>query len=164
MGIDAFRDAVAAEWDKIRDSAIELPDAERDRILAHFAPVDLPPFSARDYMDDITRRRQTDRAFDQWMTRNITAHWHPDYCAVMISLKAIDRPPGDASAHEMEAIADIAETYGQDEIRATYEQNLIIPHMAKQHLPAIYDRLAALGLAGAEAGLIGDMIACPGLD
>lgn len=164
MGIDAFRDAVAAEWDKIRDSAIDLPDAERDRILAYFAPVDLPPVTTRDYMDAITRRQQTDRAFDQWMTRNITAHWHPDYCAVMISLKAIDRPPGDASAHEMEAIAEIAETFGQDEIRATYEQNLIIPHMAKQHLPAIYDRLAALGLAGAEAGLISDMIACPGLD
>ncbi|MGB1952933.1 MAG: nitrite/sulfite reductase [Candidatus Puniceispirillum sp.] len=164
MGIDAFRDAVAAEWDKIRDSAIELPDDERDRILAHFAPVDLPPITNSDVMDDITERRQSDRAFDHWMTRNITAHWHPDYCSVMISLKAIGRPPGDASAHEMEAIADIAETFGLDEVRATYEQNLIIPHIAKQHLPAVYDRLAALGLAGGEAGLISDMIACPGLD
>ena len=164
MGIDAFRDAVAAEWDKIRDSAIELPDAERDRILAHFAPVDLPPVPNSDVMDAVAKRRQSDRAFDHWMTRNITAHWHPDYVPVMISLKAIGRPPGDASAHEMEAIADIAEAFGRDEIRVTYEQNLIIPHIAKQHLPAVFDRLAALELAGGEAGLIGDMIACPGLD
>ncbi len=164
MGIDAFREAVEAEWDKIRDSAVDLPDDERDRILAHFVPVDLPPITDSDYIDAIAKRRQSDRAFDHWMTRNITAHWHPDYCSAMISLKAIDRPPGDASAHEMEAIADIAESFGRDEIRATYEQNLIIPHMAKQHLPAVFDRLVALGLAGGEAGLISDMIACPGLD
>ena len=164
MGIDAFREVVEAEWDKIRDSAVDLPDDERDRILAHFVPVDLPPITDSDYIDAIAKRRQSDRAFDHWMTRNITAHWHPDYCSAMISLKAIDRPPGDASAHEMEAIADIAESFGRDEIRATYEQNLIIPHMAKQHLPAVFDRLVALGLAGGEAGLISDMIACPGLD
>ena len=64
----------------------------------------------------------------------------------------------------MEAIADIAETFGLGEIRVTYEQNLIIPHIAKQHLPAVFDQLAAFDLAGGEAGLIGDMIACPGLD
>jgi sulfite reductase (NADPH) hemoprotein beta-component len=64
----------------------------------------------------------------------------------------------------MEAIAEIAETFGLGEIRVTYEQNLIIPHIARQHLLAVFDRLAALGLAGGEAGLIGDMIACPGLD
>jgi sulfite reductase (NADPH) hemoprotein beta-component len=164
MGIDAFRDAVAAEWDKIRDSAIELPDVERDRILAHFMPVDLPSITNSDVMDDIANRHGSDRAFNHWMTRNIHPHWHPDYCSVMISLKAIGRPPGDASAHEMEAIADIAEDFGRDEIRVTYEQNLIIPHIAKQHLLAVYDRLAALDLAGGEAGLISDMIACPGLD
>lgn len=164
MGIDAFRDAVEAEWDIIRDSAIELPDGERDRILGDFAPVDLPIISDRDYADDIATRRQSDRAFDHWMTRNIKAHWHPDYCSVIISLKAIDRPPGDAAAHEMEAIAEIAETFGLGEIRVTYEQNLIIPHIARQHLLAVFDRLAALDLAGGEAGLIGDMIACPGLD
>jgi sulfite reductase (NADPH) hemoprotein beta-component len=115
-------------------------------------------------MDDIANRHGSDRAFNHWMTRNIHPHWHPDYCSVMISLKAIGRPPGDASAHEMEAIADIAEDFGRDEIRVTYEQNLIIPHIAKQHLLAVYDRLAALDLAGGEAGLISDMIACPGLD
>ena len=64
----------------------------------------------------------------------------------------------------MEAIADIAETFGLGEIRVTYEQNLIIPHMPKQHLLAVFDQLAAFDLAGGEAGLIGDMIACPGLD
>jgi sulfite reductase (NADPH) hemoprotein beta-component len=164
MGIDAFRDAVESEWDMIRDSAIELPDVERDRILAHFAPVNLPAVTNSNYLDDIANRRQSDRAFDHWVTRNIKAHWHPDYCSATITLKAIDRPPGDASAHEMEAIADIAETFGMDEIRATYEQNLIIPHIAKQHIMAVFDRLATLGLAGGEAGLIGDMIACPGLD
>ena len=164
MGINAFRDAVEAEWDLIHDSAIELPDGERDRILGHFALVDLPKITDPDYADEIVTRRKNDRAFDLWMTRNIKAHWHPDYCSVIISLKAIDRPPGDAASHEMEAIADIAETFGLGEIRVTYEQNLIIPHMPKQHLLAVFDRLAALELAGGEAGLIGDMIACPGLD
>jgi len=81
-----------------------------------------------------------------------------------VSLKAIGAPPGDASADQMDAVADLAEDYSHDEIRVSHEQNLILPHVALDDLPAVYDRLASVGLATPNAGQISDIIACPGLD
>ena len=81
-----------------------------------------------------------------------------------ISLKAIGAIPGDATAEQMEAVADLAETYGHDEIRVSHEQNLVLPHVAFDDLPTVYDALAKHGLATANIGLISDIICCPGLD
>ncbi len=81
-----------------------------------------------------------------------------------ISLKPIGGIPGDATAEQMEAIADLAERYGHDEIRVSHEQNLVLPFVAMDDLPAVYDALAAHGLATANVGLVTDIIACPGLD
>jgi sulfite reductase (NADPH) hemoprotein beta-component len=83
---------------------------------------------------------------------------------VTISLKPIGGIPGDATAEQMEAVADLAERCSHDEIRVSHEQNLVLPHVAEDDLPALYDALAAQGLATANAGLVTDIIACPGLD
>src|SRR5690606_7181028 len=91
-------------------------------------------------------------------------HKHPDYAVVTISLKPIGGIPGDASADQMELVADIAKTYSFDEIRVSHEQNLVLPHVAKADLPAVFDLLESDGLVTANAGLITDIIACPGLD
>ena len=162
MGIDAFRDAVDAEWVTIKDSAIELPDEERDRILGQFARPTLGDTEIAE--DKILNQRKTDTGFDRWMRHNILPHYDPGHANVTISLKQINRPPGDASAAEMETIADLADIFGQGEIRVTYSQNLIIPHVKRAILPALYKGLATLGLGGGEDGLISDMICCPGLD
>ena len=81
-----------------------------------------------------------------------------------ISLKGIGEVPGDATDSQMEAVADIAEKYAFDEMRVSHEQNLILPHVARADLKAVYDALVDIGLATANAGLITDIIACPGLD
>ena len=91
-------------------------------------------------------------------------HKAPGYVVVTVSLKAIGAPPGDASADQMDAVADLAEDYSHDEVRVSHEQNLILPHVALDDLPAVYDRLASVGLSTPNAGLISDIIACPGLD
>lgn len=162
MGIDAFRDAVDAEWITIKDSAVELPAGEQERILRQFTrkpmeSVDLPA-------DMLAKRRQRDPHFDRWVMHNVLNHYDPAYANVSISLKAIGRPPGDASASEMEGIAALAEQFAKSEIRVTYSQNLIVPHIKRADLPAVFDALKRIGLSGAENGLIGDMIVCPGLD
>jgi len=92
------------------------------------------------------------------------AHKQPGYVIVTASLKPIGGAPGDASADQMDAVADLAESYSSDEIRVSHEQNLILPHVALDDLPAVYDRLAAMELATANVGAISDIIACPGLD
>ena len=104
------------------------------------------------------------RASREWLDQNVVTHRHPDYAAVTISLKGIGEAPGDASDSQMEAVADIAEKYAFDEIRVSHEQNLILPHVARADLKAVYDALVEIGLATANSNLITDIIACPGLD
>ena len=98
------------------------------------------------------------------MTRNTHTHKQPGYAIVTISLKPIGGIPGDASADQMDAIADLAERYSFDEVRVTHEQNLVLPHVRIEDLRAVYAALEAIGLAEANAGLVTDIIACPGLD
>jgi len=162
MGISEFAELVNTQWLNMQGSAHDLPAGEQARILAHFEPPSLRP--AADAGESIRRYRLQDRGFDRWIGQNLHPHWHPGYVSATVSLKQNGRPPGDASAAEMIALADIADTYGRGELRVTYTQNIIIPHIARQDLPKFYADLVAAGLGGAEDGLIGDMIACPGLD
>ena len=166
MGIEAFADAVNREWGVMRDSATNLPVAEHRRIRAHFIPPVLEPVP-----DDPLARAagcdsdiNADGGFDRWCRSNVTAHHTAGYANVSLSLKSAGRPPGDASASEMEAMADLADRYGRSELRVTYTQNIIIPHVRRDSLADLYRAARAAGLHGAEEGLISDMIACPGLD
>jgi sulfite reductase (NADPH) hemoprotein beta-component len=158
LGAEAFAAQVEEEWRRIRDGALKLPDEEIKRIDAYFAS---PPFDGRPVNAAI---RAPDRAFDRWVTRNTHAHKQPGYAIVTISLKPIGGIPGDASADQMDAIADLAERYSFDEVRVTHEQNLVLPHVRLGDLWEVYHALQAIGLAEANAGLVTDIIACPGLD
>jgi sulfite reductase (NADPH) hemoprotein beta-component len=159
LGIDAFAAQVEEEWQRIRDGALKLPEDEIRRIEAYFAP---PAFENR--LAAKAAIRTPDRAFDRWVTRNTHAHKQPGYAIVTISLKPIGGIPGDASADQMDAVADLAERYSVDEVRVTHEQNLVLPHVRLGDLWEVYQALKAIGLAEANAGLVTDIIACPGLD
>ena len=158
LGAEAFAQQVEEEWERIREGALKLPEAEIRRIAAYFAPPDFERRPARAAL------RAPDRAFDRWVTRNTHAHKQPGYAIVTISLKPIGGIPGDASAEQMDVVADIAERYSFDELRVTHEQNLVLPHARMGDLWEIYQALKAAGLAEANAGLATDIIACPGLD
>lgn len=99
-----------------------------------------------------------------WVDTNVAAHKLDHYAIVTVSLKPIGGTPGDATAEQMRLVADLAEAYGHDEIRVSHEQNLILPHVPRWHLPEIYARLKAAGLGTGNVGLISDIIACPGMD
>jgi sulfite reductase (NADPH) hemoprotein beta-component len=161
-GAEAIRAAVEAEFTQNREETLTLPQAEIDRIRAYFAPPILKPQPLP--AAAFERRQATDLAFARFVAQNVATHKKPGYGIVTISLKPIGGIPGDASAAWMDAIADIAEQFSQDEIRVTHEQNLVLPHVAQNDLPEVFDRLVSLGLATANAGLVTDIIACPGLD
>ncbi|HEY5827701.1 MAG TPA: nitrite/sulfite reductase, partial [Hyphomicrobiaceae bacterium] len=158
IGAEAFARDVEEEWQRIRDGALKLPAEEIRRIEAYFAP---PAFESRPAKASL---RAPDRAFDRWVTRNTHAHRQPGYSIVTISLKPIGGIPGDASAEQMDAVADLAERYSFDEVRVTHEQNLVLPHVRLSDLWEVYQALKRAGLAEANAGLATDIIACPGLD
>ncbi|MDW9671199.1 nitrite/sulfite reductase [Sinorhizobium meliloti] len=161
-GAEELARQVELEFANLKDTELKLPDADIQAIAAYFAPATLP--NRPEGWGSLARWKKADPEFARWVHQNVQPHKHPDYGMVTISLKPIGGIPGDASHEQMDAVADIAEEYAFDEIRVSHEQNLILPHVALADLEPVYRALVAAGLATANAGLITDIIACPGLD
>ncbi|WP_340118467.1 nitrite/sulfite reductase [Pelagibius sp. 7325] len=161
-GAETFKDLVEDEWQHVKDGALTLPTEEIRRIEEYFAP---PAFETLDANQPaFEARRFEDRAFARWVRTNVTAHRAPGYACVTVSLKPEGEAPGDASAEQMDVVAGLAERFGHDEIRVSHEQNLVLPHVRLSDLPEVWETLEANGLGTPNAGLISDIIACPGLD
>jgi sulfite reductase (NADPH) hemoprotein beta-component len=162
IGVDELRRQADIEFAEIKkDGQLELPQAEIDRIAAYFAP---PAFET--LPDDCAEldAALADPAFADWVKTNVHPHKIPGYAMATISLKAIGATPGDCSSDQMDALAGIMDAFDQPEIRVSHEQNLVLPHMRKRDLFALWRRLVPLDLATPNAGLVTDIIACPGLD
>jgi len=161
-GTEQLTGWIEQEFEALKDGELTLPEDDIRAIQAYFASPALP---ARPEGDAALREAQADsRSLAAWLKRNVTTHRNPDYAAVTISLKGTGEAPGDATAGQMDAVAELAERYAFDEIRVSHEQNLILPHVARADLKAVYDRLVEFGLETPNTGLITDIIACPGLD
>jgi sulfite reductase (NADPH) hemoprotein beta-component len=161
-GIDTIRAEVEEEFAHVRGGVLTLPQTELDRISAYFVPPDFERANATHL--DISREKIIDPAYGEWLDRNLHSHRQPGYVSVTISLKPIGGAPGDATDAQMDAVADLAERFSFDELRVTHEQNLVLPHVRISDLREVYDGLVAAGLATGNAGLITDMITCPGMD
>ena len=162
LGAQKFAELVEAEWRDIKGSAVEAPESEVERIAAQFAPSayeDAPSFTRE--FDEL---RLHDVDFGRWLRTNVAGHKQPGYAIVTLSLKPQGGTPGDITAEQMDAVADLADRFGLGEIRVTHTQNLVLPHVRRADLPAVWRALAALGLATPNIGLATDIIACPGLD
>jgi sulfite reductase (NADPH) hemoprotein beta-component len=159
-GIDEIRRLVEERFAEIRPSFSGVDQNQLAGIKKHFAGPDLTerPVDAYD------AARRADPAFRSWSDTNLAAHRAQGYAIVTISLKKPGATPGDATAEQMRVMAEIAETYGHGELRISHEQNVIVPHVHKSDLPAVYRALRAADLASANVGLVGDIIACPGMD
>ncbi|MGU3574322.1 nitrite/sulfite reductase [Brucellaceae bacterium C25G] len=161
-GIEELTQEIEAQWEAIRHTDLKIPQSDIDAIQHYFAMPDLA--ERPNGWVELAQAQKADEHFHAWVSQNVTRHKHPDYGVVTISLKPIGGIPGDASAEQMELIADIAEQFSADEIRVSHEQNLVLPHVALADLKTVYDALKVEQLVTANAGLITDIIACPGLD
>ncbi|OLP56754.1 sulfite reductase [Rhizobium rhizosphaerae] len=161
-GVEELAGQVEQEFLQLKDSELKLPDADIAAITAYFAPPELK--NRPEGWEALARWKKADAGFARWVDQNVAPHKHPDYGMVTVSLKPIGGIPGDASDKQMDAVADLAEEFAFDEIRVSHEQNLILPHVALADLEPLYRGLLAHGLETANAGLITDIIACPGLD
>jgi sulfite reductase (NADPH) hemoprotein beta-component len=162
-GLETLKADIEREFAETRNGILTLPQEEIDRIVAYFAP---PTFAseAEAAAADFERAVAADPQLAGFAERNVHAHRAPGYASVTVSLKPIGKAPGDATSEQMEVVARLAETYGHDEIRVSHEQNLVLPHVRKRDIPAIFAELRAHDLGEANAGLVTDIIACPGMD
>jgi len=157
LGVEEYRRQVEEEFAHMKTLGIEPPVAELDRIRAHFAS----PAYETGLSDEVDR---SDPDFALWLDRQTFAHKQPGYVIANISLKPVGGIPGDASADQIELMADLAERYSMDELRVTHAQNIVLPYVKKADLYALWKELDEAGLGSANLDLISDIIACPGLD
>ena len=163
LGIEAFTAEVEREWQPIKDGPARLTEDEYQRVAAAFHK---PTYAPRDAIDlDFGTHLAQDEAFARWVSRNVMAHQVAGYVSVVLSTKpGVSAPPGDVTAEQMESLADWSERYGFGEIRVAHEQNLVLPDVRKADLYALWKEAQAAGLGTANAGLLTDIIACPGGD
>jgi len=157
LGVQEYKRQVEDEFAHMRELGLNPPVEELARIRLFFAN----PAYEQGLSEEIDR---ADPAFALWVDRQVAAHKQPGYAIVNISLKPRAGIPGDASAEQIELVADLAEQYSLDELRVTHAQNLVLPHVKKADLYAIWQKLDEAGLTEANLDLITDIIACPGLD
>ena len=161
-GIETFREQVEAEYATIDISDIAVSDAERERIKSYFSSPDFETLE--------NNPRALDNPLDQkpefklWYENNVAAHKADGYSIVNISLKPLELAPGDITAEQMRATADLADKYSFGELRTTHQQNLVLPHVKQADLFELYSELEKIGLATANINLISDIICCPGMD
>ena len=162
MGIDRYRELVEADWERIRDSVLKVPQAEVDRINAYFKPPEYECLA--DIPGELNEVRSRIPEFDRWMAANVTEHRVPGYSIVNLSLKAPGLPPGDMTADTMDAVADLADRYSLDEIRVNHRQNLSFVDVRQHDLFSLWTELKLLDLATPNIQSVSDIICCPGLD
>ena len=162
IGIEKYTRLVEAEWNLIKDGILDLPEAEVARVRAHFPPMPYETLPASS--PAFEKKRLEDKAFDVWVSANTAVHKMPGYAIVNLSLKPKGGVPGDATADQMDAVADLADRYSFGEIRVTHHQNLVLADVKKSDLHALWRKLEELNLAMPNMTLIGDIICCPGLD
>ena len=157
LGAEEYTRQVEEEFAHMKGLGLDPPVAELERITQFFAD---PPFD-KQASDDLDL---TDPDFALWVDQNVSAHKQPGYAIATISLKPRGGIPGDANSAQIDLMADLAEQYSFDELRVTHSQNIVLPHVRKSDLYALWQKLDEVGLAPANLDLITDSIACPGLD
>jgi len=163
LGIEAFAAEVEQEWQQIKDGPAQLTEVEYQRVARAFVVPAYQSLSDTDLSFGSDLMAFPD--FARWVTRNTQAHKVPGYVSAVLSTKTgADTPPGDLTAVQMEAAAEWSELFGFSEIRIAHEQNLILPDVRKSDLLALWTLACEQGLGVANAGLLTDIIACPGGD
>jgi sulfite reductase (NADPH) hemoprotein beta-component len=161
-GGEEFRKAVEEEFAQTPHDPAAPVGKELRRIEAFFKPPayeTLPDESAA-----LTAAMRNNPAFARWVRVNTRQHKAPGYALAIISLKPTGGAPGDATAEQMRAMADAADSFSLGELRVTAEQNIVLPHVKKSDLFSLWLDLEEDGLGSANAEMISDVVSCPGLD
>ena len=157
LGAEEYTRQVEEEFVHLLEQGVEPPHDELMRIIRMFEA----PNTDQTAPNDIDR---SDPDFALWVDRNTVAHKASGYVSAVISLKPVGGIPGDATARQMHLMADLAKEYSFDELRVMHTQNIVLPHVRKADLHALWTALDQAGLGSPNLDTVEDIIACPGLD
>ncbi len=162
IGIDEYRRQVEQEWLDIKDGPGTLTEEELHRVAAFFT---MPAYATLPATDaEFEKNKAENKAFNSWLIRNVKQHKVPGYAAVVLSLKKTGVPPGDATAEQLDFMAELADRYSFGELRVTHEQNVVLSDVRIADLYTVWEAAKSHGLATPNIGLLTDIICCPGGD
>jgi sulfite reductase (NADPH) hemoprotein beta-component len=164
LGVEKFSQKVEEEWQFLKDGPATLTEEEIARIKQHFTAPAYKALNEKTIADHLSDIAATEKAFSNWINRNVKQHKQPGYRIVVLSLKPTGVAPGDVTDKQLDAIADLADEYSFGEIRATHSQNLVLADIDGTRLHELWQKLKALGFATPNIGTLTDMICCPGGD
>lgn len=164
MGAEAFAEKVEAEWQYLKDGPATLTEEEVNRAKSYFTDPAYKAFNEATASAKLDVQTADDKAFAKWLERNTTDHRVAGYKAVTLSLKPTGVPPGDITAEQLDAVAQLADKYSFGEVRSTHEQNLVLGDVEQEQLYALWLECKVLGFATPTLGTLLDMICCPGGD
>lgn len=162
LGTEEFRRQVEAEWADLKDGPGTLTSEELNRVSSYFTAPDYEKITNSD--SHLAAFKVENKSFANWMERNVKPHRVPGYAIVILSLKKTGEAPGDASAEQMDAIADLADRFSFGELRVTHKQNLVLADVKQSDLITLWKIAVANGLASPNIGLLSDIISCPGAE
>ncbi len=162
LGAAEFARQVEEEWAHLKGGPSTLTQEEFERVAACFTQPDYEALS--DEVPSLNARLAQNKAFANWVKRNVHPHKVPGYAAVTLSLKKTGVPPGDCTAEQMELVANLADHYSFGELRVSHEQNLILADVKKADLYELWQQAKLGGLATPNIGLLTDIVCCPGGD
>jgi len=162
LGIDEFKRQVEADWADLKDGLGTLTVEEVNRVASFF--IDPAYETLTDHDSALNEFKADSRSFSNWMMRNVKPHRVPGYAIVVLSLKKPGDAPGDATAEQMEAIADLADRYSFGELRITHKQNLVLADVKQQDLIQLWQEATEYEVTSPNIGLLTDMISCPGAE
>lgn len=160
LGVEEFARLVEEEWQDLKDGPETLTREEYDRVAAYF---EAPAYATLPDSDPLLAHPDN-RAFGNWINRNVKPHKVPGYASVVLSLKKTGVPPGDATAEQIDFVADLADRFSFGELRVTHEQNLVLADVKQSDLFEVWTLAKSKGLATPNIGLLTDIISCPGGD
>ena len=162
LGIDEFKRQVEADWVNIQDGPGTLTIEEVNRVASFFVD---PAYEILPGHDSRLNEFKADsRSFSHWMAKNVLPHRVPGYAIVVLSLKKPGNAPGDATAEQMDAVADLADRYSFGELRITHKQNLVLADVRQKDLISLWQEATRYELTTPNIGMLTDMISCPGAE
>ncbi len=164
MGVEAFRAAVEDEWEHNKNSDSVLTDEALAHAKSFFTTPAYRSFDDAVESNELDAKAAAEPAFGRWLKRNVREHKVAGYAAVTLSLKPAGVAPGDVTAEQLDALADLADQYSFGEVRTTHEQNIVFGDVAKSDLYALWQAFKPQGFATPNIGTLTDMICCPGGD
>jgi sulfite reductase (ferredoxin) len=143
LGSSSWPGGLPDEVEKVGDAAAGVAAGVVPTPMGHGTPV------------QITRRTS---GFESWDDTNVVR----GAAKGTVSAIAYARL-GDVTSEQFRALAALQRELGL-EVRLTNRQNVALRGLTEEQLPALYEQLAAIGMAQPGAELARDVVACPGAD